>query len=63
MKVSLRKRYARQVATVGDGPKLHAIRGSFSYMRTNFTVCGRKATGLGFLRSGRPTGITCKGCL
>ena len=70
MTVSLRKPYALEVATVGAGSfndTTHGVRGLWSYMRQNYTTCGRKATSrltrLSYTSRNHTLPITCQACL
>ncbi len=68
MPVSLHKPYALEVATVTGGfnGTTHEIRGGWSYFRTNYTVCGRKAGGklsrLSYTSKNHTLPITCRSC-
>jgi hypothetical protein len=66
--VSLRKPYALEVATITSAfaGTTHAIRGVWSYSRTNLTACGREATGrlsrLNHVSNNHTVAITCRSC-
>jgi hypothetical protein len=66
--VSLRKPYALEVATITSAfaGTTHAIRGAWSYSRTNRTVCGREASGklsrLNHMSNDHTVAITCRSC-
>jgi hypothetical protein len=69
MSVSLRKPYALEVATIGAAfsETTHAIKGSWTYLQTNYTACGRAATGkltrLNHATGNHTVAITCQSCL
>jgi hypothetical protein len=69
MPVSLRKSYALEVATIGNAfaGTTHAIRGVWSYCKTNYTACGRSATGklsrINHVSRNHTVAITCSSCL
>jgi hypothetical protein len=68
MTVSLRKPYALEVATITSAFEgiTHEIRGGWSYFRTNYTACGRVATGklsrLSHFSKNHTVAITCRSC-
>ncbi|MFD4608251.1 hypothetical protein ACFWOT_09055 [Streptomyces sp. NPDC058440] len=68
MRVSLRKPYALEVATITSAwsDTTHAIRGHWSYFRTNYTVCGRpaqsKLSRLNHMSNDHTVAITCRAC-